>query len=164
MKSLINVWKYSTFKGTRSRAAIVFVIGFWMLDLANNTVQVSFWRFTTISSGVDDSSRCYTIIILCWQGPARALLADLSGKYSVRWKNYSFKLVDTVLLSLRFIEISWGLCCRSWSKKYCKRCVLLLDGCWKHTWVFCWSQWRLAQVGYLLHIWSAMVIYMCVLM
>ncbi|XP_060214551.1 sucrose transport protein SUC3 isoform X2 [Lycium barbarum] len=41
----------STFKGTRARAAIVFVVGFWMLDLANNTVQ----------------------------GPARALLADLSG-------------------------------------------------------------------------------------
>ncbi|GAB4839976.1 sugar transporter [Ancistrocladus abbreviatus] len=41
----------STFKGTRTRAAIVFVIGFWMLDLANNTVQ----------------------------GPARALLADFSG-------------------------------------------------------------------------------------
>ncbi|XP_073050146.1 sucrose transport protein SUC3-like [Primulina eburnea] len=41
----------STFKGTRTRAAVVFVIGFWMLDLANNTVQ----------------------------GPARALLADLSG-------------------------------------------------------------------------------------
>ncbi|KAL6567722.1 sugar transporter [Orobanche gracilis] len=41
----------STFKGTRIRAAFVFVIGFWMLDLANNTVQ----------------------------GPARALLADLSG-------------------------------------------------------------------------------------
>ncbi|GMJ13455.1 SUCROSE TRANSPORTER 3, sucrose transporter 2, ARABIDOPSIS THALIANA SUCROSE TRANSPORTER 3 [Hibiscus trionum] len=41
----------STFKGTRARAAFVFVIGFWMLDLANNTVQ----------------------------GPARALLADLSG-------------------------------------------------------------------------------------
>ncbi|RAL37644.1 hypothetical protein DM860_000338 [Cuscuta australis] len=41
----------STFKGTRTRAAIVFIIGFWMLDLANNTVQ----------------------------GPARALLADLSG-------------------------------------------------------------------------------------
>ncbi|KAK3223086.1 hypothetical protein Dsin_010111 [Dipteronia sinensis] len=40
-----------TFKGTRTRAAFVFVIGFWMLDLANNTVQ----------------------------GPARALLADLSG-------------------------------------------------------------------------------------
>ncbi|PSS28724.1 Sucrose transport protein [Actinidia chinensis var. chinensis] len=40
-----------TFKGTRTRAASVFVIGFWMLDLANNTVQ----------------------------GPARALLADLSG-------------------------------------------------------------------------------------
>ncbi|KAF5730737.1 sucrose transport protein SUC3 isoform X1 [Tripterygium wilfordii] len=41
----------SKFKGTRTRAAFVFVIGFWMLDLANNTVQ----------------------------GPARALLADLSG-------------------------------------------------------------------------------------
>ncbi|XVE91456.1 hypothetical protein REPUB_Repub01dG0011400 [Reevesia pubescens] len=41
----------STFKGTRTSAAFVFVIGFWMLDLANNTVQ----------------------------GPARALLADLSG-------------------------------------------------------------------------------------
>ncbi|KAJ4833473.1 Sucrose transport protein suc3 [Turnera subulata] len=41
----------STFKGTRTRAAFVFVIGFWMLDLANNTVQ----------------------------GPARALLADLAG-------------------------------------------------------------------------------------
>ncbi|CAI0627783.1 unnamed protein product [Linum tenue] len=41
----------STFKGTRTGAAIVFIIGFWMLDLANNTVQ----------------------------GPARALLADLSG-------------------------------------------------------------------------------------
>ncbi|XP_042504377.1 sucrose transport protein SUC3 isoform X1 [Macadamia integrifolia] len=41
----------STYKGTRTRAAIVFVIGFWLLDLANNTVQ----------------------------GPARALLADLAG-------------------------------------------------------------------------------------
>ncbi|XVE85898.1 hypothetical protein DITRI_Ditri17bG0128400 [Diplodiscus trichospermus] len=42
----------STFKGTRTRAAFVFVIGFWMLDLANNTVQ----------------------------GPARPLLADLSAE------------------------------------------------------------------------------------
>lgn len=41
----------SKFRGTRTRAAFVFVIGFWLLDLANNTVQ----------------------------GPARALLADLSG-------------------------------------------------------------------------------------
>nr|CAB3448404.1 unnamed protein product [Digitaria exilis]CAB3451566.1 unnamed protein product [Digitaria exilis] len=40
-----------TYKGSRYRAAIVFILGFWMLDLANNTVQ----------------------------GPARALLADLSG-------------------------------------------------------------------------------------
>jgi solute carrier family 45 protein 1/2/4 len=41
----------STYKGTRTRASIVFIVGFWMLDLANNTVQ----------------------------GPARALLADLAG-------------------------------------------------------------------------------------
>ncbi|EXB63850.1 Sucrose transport protein SUC3 [Morus notabilis] len=40
-----------TFKGTRTMAALVFIIGFWLLDLANNTVQ----------------------------GPARALLADLAG-------------------------------------------------------------------------------------
>uniref|UniRef100_A0A1D1YHK5 Sucrose transport protein SUT4 n=1 Tax=Anthurium amnicola TaxID=1678845 RepID=A0A1D1YHK5_9ARAE len=39
------------YKGPRWRAVAVFIIGFWMLDLANNTVQ----------------------------GPARALLADLSG-------------------------------------------------------------------------------------
>ncbi|XP_020275939.1 sucrose transport protein SUT4-like isoform X2 [Asparagus officinalis] len=39
------------YKGPRLRATIIFVMGFWMLDLANNTVQ----------------------------GPARALLADLSG-------------------------------------------------------------------------------------
>lgn len=35
---LIN--KCRTYKGTRTRAAIVFIVGFWMLDLANNTVQV----------------------------------------------------------------------------------------------------------------------------
>ncbi|PKA53220.1 Sucrose transport protein SUT4 [Apostasia shenzhenica] len=40
-----------SYKGPRWRAAAVFIFGFWMLDLANNTVQ----------------------------GPARALLADLSG-------------------------------------------------------------------------------------
>nr|CAB3504015.1 unnamed protein product [Digitaria exilis] len=28
-----------TYKGSRYRAAIVFILGFWMLDLANNTVQ-----------------------------------------------------------------------------------------------------------------------------
>lgn len=39
------------FKGVRPRAAFVFILGFWLLDLANNTVQ----------------------------GPARALLADLAG-------------------------------------------------------------------------------------
>lgn len=36
--------KCSTFKGTRTRAAFVFIIGFWLLDLANNTVQVSLLR------------------------------------------------------------------------------------------------------------------------
>ncbi|KAL5992153.1 sugar transporter [Asimina triloba] len=46
----------STYKGTRVGAAIVFIVGFWMLDLANNTVQ----------------------------GPARALLADLSGTPTVQ--------------------------------------------------------------------------------
>ncbi|CAM6126670.1 unnamed protein product [Calypogeia fissa] len=40
-----------TYKGMRPRAAGIFVLGFWLLDLANNTVQ----------------------------GPARALLADLAG-------------------------------------------------------------------------------------
>lgn len=39
------------YKGPRWRAAAIFIIGFWLLDLANNTVQ----------------------------GPSRALLADLSG-------------------------------------------------------------------------------------
>ncbi|KVH96119.1 Major facilitator superfamily domain, general substrate transporter [Cynara cardunculus var. scolymus] len=54
----------STFKGTRTRAAFVFILGFWMLDLANNTVQASIFRFTFCINGF---------------GPARALLADLAG-------------------------------------------------------------------------------------
>nr|ATB19647.1 putative ATSUC3 [Cupressus sempervirens] len=49
----------NTYKGTRPRAAVVFVIGFWMLDLANNTVG----------------------------GPARALLADLSGPEQRNFSN-----------------------------------------------------------------------------
>ncbi|KAF5198345.1 Sucrose transport protein suc3 [Thalictrum thalictroides] len=52
----------STYRGTRTRAAIVFVIGFWMLDLANNTVQ----------------------------GPARALLADLAGPHQRNSANAIF--------------------------------------------------------------------------
>ncbi|KAI3865326.1 hypothetical protein MKX03_037304 [Papaver bracteatum] len=52
----------STYKGTRTSAAIVFVVGFWMLDLANNTVQ----------------------------GPARALLADLSGPDQMNSSNAIF--------------------------------------------------------------------------
>ncbi|PHU09459.1 Sucrose transport protein SUT4 [Capsicum chinense] len=52
-QKLLSNGKVATknFIGTLSRAAIIFVIGFWMLDLANNTVQ----------------------------GSARAFLADLSG-------------------------------------------------------------------------------------
>lgn len=34
------------FKGTRTWAAIIFVLGFWMLDLANNTVQVNLLRWS----------------------------------------------------------------------------------------------------------------------
>ncbi|KAF6137043.1 hypothetical protein GIB67_030807 [Kingdonia uniflora] len=56
----------STYRGTRTRAAVVFIIGFWLLDLANNTVQ----------------------------GPARALLADLSG--------------DTLFMACIQLEISLG--------------------------------------------------------
>lgn len=52
----------STYRGTRTMAAIVFVIGFWMLDLANNTVQ----------------------------GPARALLADLAGPHQRNSANAIF--------------------------------------------------------------------------
>ncbi|KAJ0963969.1 hypothetical protein J5N97_029091 [Dioscorea zingiberensis] len=48
-----------SYKGPRWRAAAVFVIGFWMLDLANNTVQLS-----------DPVSIA---------GPSSRLLADLSG-------------------------------------------------------------------------------------
>ncbi|KAL3578232.1 hypothetical protein D5086_019736 [Populus alba] len=51
------------------RAAFVFVIGFWMLDLANNTVQVWHTVMTILSF----------LITAVWKGPARALLADLSG-------------------------------------------------------------------------------------
>ena len=35
-----HLCKCSSYKGTRTRAAIVFIFGFWLLDLANNTVQV----------------------------------------------------------------------------------------------------------------------------
>nr|KAJ0194971.1 hypothetical protein LSAT_V11C700367930 [Lactuca sativa] len=30
---------FSVYKGTRTRTSFIFIIGFWMLDLANNTVQ-----------------------------------------------------------------------------------------------------------------------------
>ncbi|KAJ3672247.1 hypothetical protein LUZ60_006968 [Juncus effusus] len=52
----------SVYKGPRYRAAFIFVIGFWMLDLANNTVQ----------------------------GPARALLADLSDREQCNSANAIF--------------------------------------------------------------------------
>ncbi|KAJ0963964.1 hypothetical protein J5N97_029086 [Dioscorea zingiberensis] len=55
----LNGRSVCSYKGPRWRAAAVFVIGFWMLDLANNTVQ----------------------------GPARALLADLSEDHQQTQEN-----------------------------------------------------------------------------
>ncbi|XLU48796.1 hypothetical protein S245_043610, partial [Arachis hypogaea] len=39
----IFIRRYNTFKVNRTRAALVFIFGFWMLDLANNTVQGPAW-------------------------------------------------------------------------------------------------------------------------
>lgn len=44
----------STFTGSRWYAAAVYIVGFWFLDFANNTVQ----------------------------GPARAMMADLAGEHA----------------------------------------------------------------------------------
>ncbi|XP_020586657.1 sucrose transport protein SUT1-like [Phalaenopsis equestris] len=52
----------SVYHGPRWRAAFVFVAGFWMLDLSNNAVQ----------------------------GPARALMADLSGHHGTNAANAIF--------------------------------------------------------------------------
>ncbi|XP_047084716.1 sucrose transport protein SUT1-like [Lolium rigidum] len=52
----------SVYHGHRLHAAIVYVLGFWMLDFSNNTVQ----------------------------GPARALMADLSGKHGPSAANSIF--------------------------------------------------------------------------
>ncbi|KAH0451252.1 hypothetical protein IEQ34_018551 [Dendrobium chrysotoxum] len=52
----------SVYNGPRWRAAFVFVAGFWMLDLSNNAVQ----------------------------GPARALMADLSGPHGCNAANAIF--------------------------------------------------------------------------
>ncbi|GJM84503.1 hypothetical protein PR202_ga00180 [Eleusine coracana subsp. coracana] len=52
----------SVYKGKRLRAAISFVMGFWMLDFSNNTVQ----------------------------GPARALMADLAGSHGPSTANAIF--------------------------------------------------------------------------
>ncbi|KAM0931950.1 hypothetical protein ACQ4PT_000031 [Festuca glaucescens] len=52
----------SLYHGPRWHAAIVYVLGFWLLDFSNNTVQ----------------------------GPARALMADLSGKYGPSAANSIF--------------------------------------------------------------------------
>ncbi|KAH0459851.1 hypothetical protein IEQ34_010514 [Dendrobium chrysotoxum] len=43
----------STYVGSRWKAALIYVVGFWVLDFSNNVVQ----------------------------GPARAMMADLSGNY-----------------------------------------------------------------------------------
>ncbi|PKA56784.1 Sucrose transport protein SUT1 [Apostasia shenzhenica] len=52
----------SVYHGPRWRAAVVYVVGFWMLDLSNNAVQ----------------------------GPARALMADLSGPHGCNKANAIF--------------------------------------------------------------------------
>ncbi|KAF8390238.1 hypothetical protein HHK36_024763 [Tetracentron sinense] len=70
----------SKYKGTRTRATIVFVIGFWMLDLANNTVQ----------------------------GPTRALLADLSGPEQRNSANAIFCLWMAVGNILGFLSGASG--------------------------------------------------------
>uniref|UniRef100_A0A251UNR1 Putative sucrose transporter 3 n=1 Tax=Helianthus annuus TaxID=4232 RepID=A0A251UNR1_HELAN len=70
----------STFKGTRTRAAFVFIIGFWMLDLANNTVQ----------------------------GPARALLADLAGPDQRNLANAIFCAWIAIGNILGFLSGSYG--------------------------------------------------------
>ncbi|XP_076913475.1 sucrose transport protein SUC3-like [Bidens hawaiensis] len=70
----------STFKGTRIRAAIVFTIGFWVLDLANNIVQ----------------------------GPARALLADLAGPHQLNVANAIFCSWTAVGNVLGFLAGSYG--------------------------------------------------------
>ena len=48
----------SSFTGSRWYAAAVYIVGFWFLDFANNTVQ----------------------------GPARAMMADLAGEHVFRWR------------------------------------------------------------------------------
>lgn len=52
----------STYRGSRWKAAVVFVGGFWVLDFSNNAVQ----------------------------GPARALMADLSGRFGCNAANAIF--------------------------------------------------------------------------
>lgn len=68
------------YKGVRPRAAGVFILGFWLLDLANNTVQ----------------------------GPARALLADLSGPDQRDAANAVFCLWMAVGNVLGFATGSYG--------------------------------------------------------
>ncbi|PKA50730.1 Sucrose transport protein SUT1 [Apostasia shenzhenica] len=60
--SVVN--EYSTYFGPQWKAAIIFVVGFCILDISNNVVQ----------------------------GPARAMMADLSGKHGCRAGNiiYAF--------------------------------------------------------------------------
>lgn len=66
-------------KGTKPRAVAVFVVGFWILDVANNMLQVielckidaiQFMQICGVNLGL-----CDDLV----QGPCRALLADLSG-------------------------------------------------------------------------------------
>lgn len=73
--------KCSTYKGTRTKAAVVFIIGFWMLDLANNTVQVGFLNEFAWSKVVNEFFFTKNQHFPYSQGPARALLADLAGEF-----------------------------------------------------------------------------------
>ena len=41
---MLTIMLFRTYKGSRYRAATVFILGFWMLDLANNTVQVTLFQ------------------------------------------------------------------------------------------------------------------------
>lgn len=51
-----SLWECSVYHGPRWHAAIVYVLGFWLLDLSNNAVQVSFIEFQPSMSSYVPSS------------------------------------------------------------------------------------------------------------
>ncbi|KAE8779871.1 sucrose transport protein SUT4 [Hordeum vulgare] len=70
----------STYKGLRYRAAIIFILGFWMLDLANNTVQVS---LDTLYSAGPDQCNSANAIFCSWMAVGNVLgfSAGASGNW-----------------------------------------------------------------------------------